>query len=57
MSVAYEAMFAIEITHVVADTSASANGVVTASTPMRKISRERVAVIAVTRTGATVASR
>ena len=57
MSIAYDPMFATAITHVVTDTSASAIGVVTTSTPTRKISREMVAVIAVTRTGGTVARR
>src|SRR5260221_12320593 len=57
MRVAYEAMLAIEITHIVTDTRASANGVVTISTPMRKTSRPATAVTAVIRTGANRARR
>ncbi len=57
MSVAYEPRFAMAITHVVTETKASAKGVAARSTPVRKMSRDSVAVIAVTRTGGTFASR
>jgi len=57
MSVAYDAMFATAMIHIVTDTNASANGVATTSTPTRKSVRASVAVTAVIATGRKRASR
>jgi len=46
MSVAYDAMFATAMIHIVTDTNASANGVATTSTPTRKSVPKELSAIA-----------
>jgi len=57
MSVAYDAMFATAMIHIVTLTNARANGVAASRTPTRKIDRESVALTAVIRTGGNRANR